>query len=353
MDSLDSDRSEATRYDRRASDRASLDRIEALRTRPPAEPPRRSVAPWVIAAMLMVFALGLIANPWFESRVRRHLPGFTSAAATASEAELAAERDARLALAAKLAALEGRVAAARPPAAAGGLDTTRMTRAETRIDDLVTAQNNVDRKLGGVAADVAALGVRVDATAATAQATLAAATQGADAAQAVLLLGSTRRLLEAGARLGTLEPLLQRQFGARYPQPTAALLALSAAPVTPASLHRDLLALRPALTGTAPVPAAGASWWSQFTAGLDGIARLRPSGGPGAANDPGARVEAALRALNSGDVATAAAQVAALPPAARGTAAAWQAAALRWQAGMRALATLDAAALLPPAAAHP
>lgn len=352
MESMDTDRpdslrAELARYDRRAS----LERIDAMRSRPrvPMQSSDRPVVPWLLTAALLAFSLGLIANPWFERNVRSQIPGFAEDGPAPSLAAFEAQRAEHARLAARVAALEARPNVALSTVAAEAtMDSERMMRAETRIDDLVTAQAASSSRLDEVASEVAALGVRVDATAAEARATLATATQGAAAAQDVLLLTSVRRALEAGARLGPLEPLLQREFAARYPQPVAAIAQLSAAPVTPARLGRELAALRPALTGAAS-PAGGAgSWWEQIEAGLAGVVQIRPSAAQPAAPDPAARVDAALRLLAQGDVGGAAAQIEALPAARRQAASTWTANARRWLTGMRGLATLEAAALLTP-----
>lgn len=352
MDSMDSDRpdslhAELARYDRRAS----LERIDAMRNRPhvPPQPSERPVIPWILTAGLLAFSLGLIANPWFERSVRSQLPGFARDNVSASMAALDAQRAEHQRLAARVAALEARPNVALSAVdAETTMDSERMMRAETRIDDLVTAQSTSDRRLDEVASEVAALGVRVDATAAEARSTLQMATQGAAAAQDVLLLTSVRRTLEAGGRLGPLEPILLREFGARYPQPVAAVSQLSAAPVTPAKLRRDLAALRPALTGAAPASRETGNWWDQIRAGVAGIVEVRPSGARTGAPDPATRVDAALRLLALGDVGGAAAQVEALTPARRQAAGPWLASAYRWQAGMRGLGTLEASALLAP-----
>ena len=351
MDSMDSDRpdslrAELARYDRRAS----LERIDAMRNRPhvPPQPSERPVIPWILSAALLAFSLGLIANPWFERSVRSQLPGFARDNVAASMAALEAQRAEQERLAARVAALEARPNIALPAGSGAAQDSERMMRAETRIDDLAAAQSSSDRRLDEVASEVAALGVRVDATAAEARSTLQTATQGAAAAQDVLLLTSVRRTLEAGNRLGPLEPILQREFGARYPQPVEAVSQLSAAPVTPARLRRELAGLRPALTGAAPANGEAKSWWEQIRAGVAGIVVVRPSGARPGAPDPATRVEAALRLLALGDVGAATAQVEALPPAQRQAARPWLASAYRWLAGMRGLATLEASALLAP-----
>src|SRR3546814_7671638 len=36
--------------------------------------PRRSVLPWILTFASLTFALGLLANPWFEREIRSRLP---------------------------------------------------------------------------------------------------------------------------------------------------------------------------------------------------------------------------------------------------------------------------------------
>src|SRR3546814_18828310 len=36
--------------------------------------PRRSVLPWILTFASLTYALGLLANPWFEREIRSHLP---------------------------------------------------------------------------------------------------------------------------------------------------------------------------------------------------------------------------------------------------------------------------------------
>jgi hypothetical protein len=332
--------------DRPTLDRPSLDRIERMRSRPaPTKPPSRPVFPWILAAVLLAFALGLIANPWFERSVRSNLPGF-AATTLPTVADLDSAREKVTALEARVKALE-----ARPHVVASGgtIGGERMMRAETRLDGVDRTLTAEAKRVDSLGAEIASVGARVDATASATQATLVTAARGAEAAQAVLVLGTTRRMLENGERLGTVEPVLQRSFGGGYPQPVAAVVALGNAPATPRSLRADLLRLRPALTGvTAPHATSASSWWDSLSESLSSIARIRENGSKAAPTDPAARIDLAVAALTVGNVSAAAAQVAALPPQRKAQAGAWLAAAARYQAGMRGLATLEAAALAPP-----
>jgi hypothetical protein len=328
MDPLDNDTP--------ALGRSSLDRIHQLRERPlaPPPPPSRPVLPWVVSAVLLAFALGLIANPWFEARIRSQLPGF-AATATPSRADLETQRAETAQLERRIAALEARPAATAAPVASAevGALATRMGTTNARIDAIGT--------------QVAMLATRVDASASATQAALASVTHDAEAAQSVLLLGVTRRALERGERLAvavpSAEPALQSRFGAAHGAPLAAVLALGNSPVTPRSLARDLATLAPTLTGTAA--AADAGWWDTLTASLSSIVRVRESGGDGV--DPVDRVAAAQAALLAGNVDGAVAQIAALPADKRRLANGWLVKASRLRAGLRGLAILESAALAP------
>jgi hypothetical protein len=90
-------------FDRGEIDRSSIEATERLRARlsgrPPAAAPQRraNVLPWVVAGGLFVFTAGMIANPWFETRVRSGLPSAAPAAAPATNSV-------------DVAALQGRIA---------------------------------------------------------------------------------------------------------------------------------------------------------------------------------------------------------------------------------------------------
>ncbi|OYU16083.1 MAG: hypothetical protein CFE37_01665, partial [Alphaproteobacteria bacterium PA4] len=151
-------------FDRGEVDRASLDATERLRARlagtpraaPP--PPRRGSLAWIAVAMLFVFALGLIANPWFESTVRSRLP---FAAAPAANTDVAA-------LQARIAQLEGRAPAAAP------MPSERLARTEAQIetstDQIARDAERIDR----LTADVAALTATMAADKARGEAAIAA-----------------------------------------------------------------------------------------------------------------------------------------------------------------------------------
>lgn len=320
-----------------------LDRLRNGQVPPPSPPPRAVIA-WALTAALLAFALGLIANPWFERSVRSRLPGFAPTVAP-TMADVTA-------LTARVVALEARpvvrVAAATAADPAVG---ERIARVEGSLATLGATLPATTTRTDKLTADLAALTARLDASAAGTAAALDSATTTAARAQAMLVTSAVRRQLAAGARLGPLEPALRRNFAGRASPQVEAVAALGAMPATLGSLRSGLVALRPALTGTT-APSGTRGWWNGLRDGLTGIVRPVPTA---TATDPAARVERADRDLAAGDVGAAAAEVAALPVGVRARAAAWLAAADRYQAGWRAMAALETLLLdpIPPAPGLP
>ena len=322
-------------FDRGEVDRASLDATERLRarlsSRPPAPPPRagRSFLPWALFGALLVFVAGMIANPWFEARVRGTLPfNATIDAESADNAEIARLRE-------RLARLESPAAA--PPLVTGPPPAERLARTEAKIetssDQIARDAERIDR----LTAALAALAVTQQADRARTEAATATAIAAADRAQAMLVLVLVRRAVDAGRPLGPLDEALRRAFGARYPDAVKAVSALGAAPVSLAGLRRDFNALR--LGIGAHVADQRQSWWETLTTTIRAAVS---SPGPGT---PQAAPEAAAAALARADYAEAANQLRRLPspPPALTL---WLAAVDRLQRGSQALATLEAASVL-------
>lgn len=312
---------------------SSLERIERMRARPDSLAKRpRSLFPWIMSAVLLAFTLGLVANPWFESQIRRQLPAFAGSATPTADEILAQSKELKQ-LHQRLAALEAKPVVRAAPADPGGVGqlNSRLGSANGRIDALGSQVNQ--------------LAAKVDATATATEATLASAAQDAEAAQGVLLLSLTRRALERGDLLALVVPGaeagLQRLFGNRYASSVAAIVALGTAPVTSRSLARELLALQPVLTNSGSD--AEISWWDSVTAGLSSIVRIRDTSV--APTDPADRLIVAQRALAMGKIDAAAAQIAALPVEKRRLAASWLANAARLRNGMRGLAVLEGEAI--------
>jgi len=294
------------------------------------EPRRRPWLSWLITAATVAFALGLLANPWFERGVRSYIPGAASGAPSES-ATVAALRS-------RIDALEAARGAAPAP---GAPLATSDAQVANQLDDVEDAQASVEQRLSNLQAQVAELRARTEAS-------LGVVTQGAERAQTVLLVTALRRSLDAGARLDAYEPALRARFGRTHPAETAALLALGRAPVTPERLAADL-ARRSATIERASLDGAG--WWQQLRQNLAGVVSVQRAGE--AAADPSARLRFAVRQCEAGNVDAALNAVAALPPPARRAAAGWIAEARRYAAGTRALAALEVAAMAPVPPAQP
>jgi hypothetical protein len=325
--------------DRGEVDRSSLEATERLRARLVGQPVatarrRRPVLPWVIAAAVLTFALGLIANPWFEQTVRSQLP-FVQPAPVADAARLAA-LDARIA---QVEAGAGRAAA---------MPVERLAATEARMTSTSGQIARDAERIDALTRDMAALSAKVETNGTRIASLAEATTVAADRAQAVLVVQLVRRAVDAGRPIGPLDAPLRQSFEARYPAAVQAVSALGATPVTLASLRRDLETVRarvnggPASAGTA----GGKGWFEIFADTIGGAFASAPAQPTAATVDP---LAAAAQALARNDAGAAAVQLRRLPDRTRGFAAAWLAAADRFRAGTEGLATLETAtALLPP-----
>lgn len=285
---------------------------------------QRSVAPWVLAALLLVFALGLIANPWFERSVRDQLPGF---AQIDGAGPAVAAQQARLdALDARLRAVEARPARALAALPGNGANE-RVAAVEARLDGLERAQAAGTGRIDALTSGVAALTGRVDASAGQTVLTLQAARADADRAQGALVVLAARRAIESGRAAPGLAQPLRALFGQRVSPAVEAVAALTASPVTAAGLRAGLARLRAS-------PVADGGWWNNLRAGLAGIVTVRDR--DSGSGEPLAQADAALAA---GDVARAVAAVerTAVTPARE----AWLASARRLRAGMAGVASLE------------
>jgi hypothetical protein len=314
-------------------------RLDQMRNRPvpAAARQQRAVFAWVLVAVLLAFALGLIANPWFERSVRSRLPGFAPTVPP-TVADLAA-------LDARIAALEARSVASAVTADSPNVGDIpsgeRLARIEGTVATLGATIPAATARTDKIASDLAALTGRIDAGTASTAVALSSATASADRAQAMLVVGAVRRQLTEGARLGALEPALRRAFGARAASAVEAVTALGANPATLGGLRNGLDQLRVGLGATTAAPAQG--WWAGFRDSLAGIVIRPAAGGTGTP----ARVDRASAALAANNVAAAAAEIGALPATQRSKAQAWLAAADRYQTGWRGIAALESMLLDP------
>lgn len=317
---------------------------------PPAGPSSRSSWPWLVAAVLAVFALGMIASPWFESAVRSRLPG---ASVDPAAAQLAAQGDEIAALRARVEALEGRAGApAQAPLNAplgAGTPTERLARVETRVEAVAQAQTAATGRLDALAGAVGGLQVRVDESARKIDTVATGAAEGAQQAQAILLLAAARRAIETGQPLGALEPALR----SRLPERAADVDTIAAAarqPATLVQLRAEFARLRPTIEGSA-ADAAGAGWWDRLKAQAGSLIQLRRADAP-APSDPGSRLLVAQRRLEAGDLAGAIAIVERLP-ASRAVTLDWLSKARKHAAATATLDRLEAEVFAPQPAMTP
>lgn len=172
-----------------------------------------------------------------------------------------------------------------------------------------------------------------------------AAVGNADRAEGLLVAFAARRALDRGVRLGYLEGLLRDRFAQSQPQAVATIITAAGQPVTLEELREGLQGAGPALTGAGPEQ----SWWSAFRSEMSGLVTLRRQGT--ISTQPEARLRRATRALDSGQVDVALAEVLRMPGYAQ--APDWIAKARRYVDARRALDTIETAALLEPREIQP
>ena len=169
----------------------------------------------------------------------------------------------------------------------------------------------------------------------------AAASGDADRAEALLVSFAARRALDRGQPLGYLEGLLRERFGAGDAPSVALIIASAQRPVTLAMLQDGFDALKPALSTTAP----DEGWWTGVRREFGNLFVVRHAASP--SNVPGDRLARAEHALDQGQIAAAAAEVARMPGSPR--AADWLAQARRYTLARNALDKIETSALLKPA----
>lgn len=310
-------------FDRGEIGESSLAATERLRARLMAQnsappPPRRSVLPWALAAVLFAFAAGLIANPWFEDRVRDRLP--FAAPAAESTPDLAP-------LEKRLAALEKQAPAA-PVVAA-----ERLARTEAQVESSTGQIEREMQRVDELTADLARLRAQLAALEAREQGVVATARGAADRAEAMLTVLLLRRAVVEGRALDALLPAARRLFEPSHHDELAALSALAEAPANNDALLRDLDSLSRSGAGV-----GRPNWWQALTGRVEGLFA-----------DTGSDALAKARALaRQGDLAAAAAALRTDPALARMPAVrSWLAAATRLRSAEMALAVLEAAAAQP------
>ena len=159
-------------------------------------------------------------------------------------------------------------------------------------------------------------------------------------AEALLVAFAARRALDRGVSLGYIEAMLRHRFGGTQPAAVGMLISSAQSPVTLQELQDELVELAPKLSGGGP----DQGWWDAFRAELAGMIIVRKAGTPSPL--PAERMRRARRALESGQVTVALAEVLRLP--ARDNASAWIAKARRYILARQALDTIETAALVDP-----
>lgn len=286
--------------------------LNEQRAEPPADRPRRSALPWIVVILVLVFAFGMIANPWFEQQVRSRLPFIARTEPPKTAVQAQAQSAEALRLQQLLQSLENRQSAA-------------------------SASEDMDA-VADQAARLNALEKRFDALDARSTMALANAAR----AEGMLLALAARRALDTGQPLGVIEGMLRDRFGGTQPQAVAALIAAGQKPVTLSQLQAGLQTLEPQLQQAS----RGGNWWTELHSDIAGLIMFKRENEPIA--EPVEQLKDARQRLMLGDVAGALWQVNRLPEGARAKAGGWVVAARRFLVARQALDTLETVALLAP-----
>ena len=125
-------------------------------------------------------------------------------------------------------------------------------------------------------------------------------------ADALIAAFMARRAIDRGTGLGAAEALLVQHFGVKQARDVATIIEGARKPVTMAMLQRDLDTL-------IVDPSSGASkgWWESFTSGLSELVTVRSA--ETIQIDPAARLARAQSLLAAGQIDTARLEVAQLP----------------------------------------
>ena len=303
---------------------------------------RGSRWPWVVTSGAVLFSLGLVANPWFETNVRTRLPASLGGGPTAP-----LHGDGRIAqLEARVASLESRTRAVPVTGSLPATAPERLARAEARIDGLADNQTATDQRLNSLTTDLGGVQSRMSESSNRVETAVADAATGAAQAQSILLLAATRRALEAGQMLGPLEAALR----VRLPAKVALVDRIAAAgrqPVTLAALRDDFARLQPGLVADG----SGQGWWAALRREIGSVVAVQRTDAA-TAIAPSVRIDRAARHLESGNLAAAIATIERLPGAS-GATAGWLAKARRLQAALSAVDQLEAEAFAPTAPLPP
>ncbi|HLU91432.1 MAG TPA: hypothetical protein VKZ46_02495 [Pedomonas sp.] len=297
-----------------SGDAWSSARAGAARRAAASDRSRSSGWPWAITGIAIAFAAGLLANPWFEAKVRSNLPeplrsfGAAGAVAGGASGEQLAQLEARLAT------LEGR-----PEGAAGGVDLQplyeRLARLEAgrmsgqasaapaegatgfvvpdtglaqRLAALEGRVNTLDQSVVNAAAQAqtlqnahAQLDSRLNQFTAETGAQLQALQSQGTQARTLLLLASVRRALASGQPMERVVEQLSRTLDQGNADITALQVVANGAP-TITQLRQRLAQQKEELTA-AKTPAAEGPWYARVGQNLKSLVQVRRTDEPAAA----------------------------------------------------------------------
>lgn len=327
--------SSSSSYGGASERRAGLrDDTLAMRSYQAREANRSSGWPWAITGIALAFAAGLLASPWFETKVRGHLPApFRQAGANTADVSALDERlavlEARLAASGaqdpasiqavldRLAALEARSGTVAAPAGAdtSGVLAERMAALESRINTLDQTVSATAAQAQTVQTAHSMLDGRFLQFSTQVESRLGELKVESDRARTLVVVAAARRALAGGQPIGGAVDTLAKAYGADNPN-VAALRAVANGAPTPESLRQRFNALKPSLL-TAGQQATGGNWFDRVTTNLKGMVQVRRADTPATPGDPISALDAIDQRLARGDLNGALAAGRALPPAMR------------------------------------
>lgn len=277
-------------------------------------PPRRTGRRLTVAlVLLLLIAGGVLAAAWRYPAVQRDLAALFGRP-TAPE-RLVQSRSAAPPQAA--------------PAASASLPAPGQPASAATFPPAQILAGSTDARMALLEERLARLAIQAEAASGN-----AARTEG------LLIAYAARRTLDRGAPLGYLEDQLRLRFADSQPNAVATLIETANAPVTLDTLHAQLEALAPDLTGSAPQ----SDGWSWMRSELSALFVIRHQSA--ASSRPEERLARAKLMLAAGKTGEAVAQIESLPGAR--AALPWIAAARRYDAVQRALDLIETAAMLDP-----
>lgn len=348
----------------------------AVNTSPRARAGGLGWVPWLLALLIAMFALGLIASPWFENTVRGHLPSALRGVGEASQSELSlnqrAQNERIATLEARLKALEsaqadsgaltdriakletGMVAqpaaldATSPATPLLGQDVSklelRLAGLETKLSAIPSEATDLPVRVAQVESQLADIGRRTGDLEASATQTVASLKADASQARRLGLVASARQAVESGQPLGALRTRLGEEFADK--SLLAALEPRAGGGATISGLRQTLMALQPQLEDAWRAYNTGgeASWLDSAMARLSNVVRVERRDAPRKVTVASA-VSAADDALAQGKVGLAAEKIRALPPSVRRPATQWLADADTLSRSQMVLARLEVLSL--------